>query len=99
MNIIQVVIAILILLNSINVANANEWQIASPEDVAMDSQLLVALEKALDQPNRGNKHSFLIIKDNKIVFESYRRDTMALVGYEIYKDINYTNNTPHLLFN
>lgn len=100
MKMVQAVLVSMVLISNINAALANksEWQVVLPETLAINSQALAALDNALDLPASGNKHSFLIIKNEKIIFESYRRDPMALVGYELYKDINYSQSTPDLLF-
>ena len=64
-------------------AGANEIQPAWPEDVAVDSTKLVALSEWI-RKERLDVRSFLVVKDDKLIFERYGDDLSRDYNYELY---------------
>lgn len=52
-------------------ANDNDWKVANPASVGLNSEILNNLDKFIRQNPQTNIHSILIIKDDRLVFEKY----------------------------
>jgi CubicO group peptidase (beta-lactamase class C family) len=64
-------------------AGANEIQPAWPEDVGVDSTKLVALSEWI-RKEKLDVRSFLVVKDDKLIFERYGDDLSRDYNYELY---------------
>jgi CubicO group peptidase (beta-lactamase class C family) len=70
-----------------------DWPTGSPEEAGLDAALLCSLNELLDKSPEMNVHAVVVVRDGKLVYESYR----AGVDENWGSKLGVTSHTPKML--
>ena len=80
--------------NTVPIASAENWAVASPESVGLDGSLLAALGEYLKSVAGANTHGVLVVRHGMLVYEQYFAGEDEIWG-EPTGQVSFSDDTKH----